>query len=74
MNKTPKIYSRPSLRRHRKYRVQMTFPVSVNIKLKINVPDVIENKIKRDSSRKPKQNTNKIIYMKIKNTKKSVRN
>ena len=33
--KTPKKYSRPSLRGHREYRVQMTFLVSVSIKLKI---------------------------------------
>ena len=34
--KTPKKYSRPSSRRvHRKYKVQMTFLVSVSIKLRI---------------------------------------
>ena len=35
MNKTPPKYSRPSSRGHRKYRVQMTFLVTVSIKLKI---------------------------------------
>ena len=35
MTKTPKKYSRPSSRGHRKYRVQMMFLVSISTKLKI---------------------------------------
>ena len=34
-NKTPKKYSRLSSRRHRKYKVPMTFLVYVSIKLKL---------------------------------------
>ena len=59
MNNTPKRHLWPLTRGHHKCRVQMTFLVSVSIKVKHrHVPDVITKK--RESSSKPKRNTDKI--------------